>query len=63
MVHTFAMVLKNCSCCYQNYNNDNNKTNMLPGSRIWTEAPGTGFDSQLNYLQPWDLGQVTFPVF
>lgn len=42
----FALVLKNCSCRYQNNNNansDNSKTNMLPGSvvRVGTETPGS----------------------
>lgn len=30
MVHIFALVLKNYSCCYQNNNNnDDNKANMF----------------------------------
>lgn len=35
MAHTFALVLKDYSYCYQNNNNNGkNKTNMLPGSTV-----------------------------
>lgn len=66
MVHTFALVLKSYSCCYQNNNNannDNDNTNRSPGSAAKHEPKlqEAWFWSQLSYLQPWDLGQLLFP--
>lgn len=63
----FALISSNYSCCYQNNNNNadsNNKTNILQGSvgNIDRGSRRNNFESQLSYLQQWDLGQVSPPL-